>query len=213
CRADHPRVTHPFATRVPRRAFPFDLHVLSTPPAFVLSQNQTLQTKTTQPKSQANSNQNNLNPNKTHQTNWHQKNKQPCPLNEKKETQQNNKQKPPNTLLSSQTTHPPDRATTPRPKPRSVVRADEVTPPKWTSLWDAVALSGWTASRRLGLSYKRENSESNRLLGDVFGQSWTLVPIIQRAPRRRYSASLCEALATCHGGSRLTAEPSRHSRP
>src|ERR1044072_1185402 len=31
----------------PERAFPFDLHVLSTPPAFVLSQNQTLQTKTT----------------------------------------------------------------------------------------------------------------------------------------------------------------------
>jgi hypothetical protein len=28
------------------RAFPFDLHVLSTPPAFVLSQDQTLQTKT-----------------------------------------------------------------------------------------------------------------------------------------------------------------------
>src|SRR5215217_8355856 len=49
CRADHPRVTHPFATRVPRRAFPFDLHVLSTPPAFVLSQNQTLQTKPKRP--------------------------------------------------------------------------------------------------------------------------------------------------------------------
>ncbi len=30
----------------PERAFPFDLHVLSTPPAFVLSQDQTLQTKT-----------------------------------------------------------------------------------------------------------------------------------------------------------------------
>ena len=29
----------------PERAFPFDLHVLSTPPAFVLSQDQTLQTK------------------------------------------------------------------------------------------------------------------------------------------------------------------------
>ena len=29
------------------RAFPFDLHVLSTPPAFVLSQDQTLQTKHT----------------------------------------------------------------------------------------------------------------------------------------------------------------------
>src|SRR4051812_41278948 len=37
------RVTHPFAARVPRRAFPLDLHVLSTPPAFVLSQDQTLQ--------------------------------------------------------------------------------------------------------------------------------------------------------------------------
>ena len=47
CRADHPRVTHPFATRVPKQAwaFPFDLHVLSTPPAFILSQDQTLHKK------------------------------------------------------------------------------------------------------------------------------------------------------------------------
>jgi hypothetical protein len=30
-------------TRIPKDPFPFDLHVLSTPPAFVLSQNQTLQ--------------------------------------------------------------------------------------------------------------------------------------------------------------------------
>ena len=40
------RVTHPFATRplamLPLRRTPFDLHVLSTPPAFVLSQDQTL---------------------------------------------------------------------------------------------------------------------------------------------------------------------------
>src|SRR5262249_14119015 len=43
--ADCSRVTHPFAARVPRRAFPLDLHVLSTPPAFVLSQDQTLQQK------------------------------------------------------------------------------------------------------------------------------------------------------------------------
>ena len=34
----------------PEGAFPFDLHVLSTPPAFVLSQDQTLQTKTVQRK-------------------------------------------------------------------------------------------------------------------------------------------------------------------
>src|SRR4051812_46279288 len=41
--AGYSRVTHPFAARVPQRAFPLDLHVLSTPPAFVLSQDQTLQ--------------------------------------------------------------------------------------------------------------------------------------------------------------------------
>jgi hypothetical protein len=35
-----PRVTHPSATPVLLRAF--DLHVLSLPPAFVLSQDQTL---------------------------------------------------------------------------------------------------------------------------------------------------------------------------
>ena len=43
---DYPRVTHPFATQtfllLLIKKFAFDLHVLSTPPAFVLSQNQTL---------------------------------------------------------------------------------------------------------------------------------------------------------------------------
>ena len=45
------QVTHVILTRSPlnpppkKRAGPFDLHVLSTPPAFVLSQDQTLQTK------------------------------------------------------------------------------------------------------------------------------------------------------------------------
>ena len=44
-----PRVTHPSATKasmsppkLPQRLPPFDLHVLSTPPAFILSQDQTL---------------------------------------------------------------------------------------------------------------------------------------------------------------------------
>src|SRR3954470_12687051 len=41
------QVTHVLLTRSPlehpKRAFPHDLHVLSTPPAFVLSQDQTLQ--------------------------------------------------------------------------------------------------------------------------------------------------------------------------
>ena len=39
-RADYLRVTHPFATGV--LLLPFDLHVLGTPPAFILSQDQTL---------------------------------------------------------------------------------------------------------------------------------------------------------------------------
>ena len=42
-----PRVTHPSATRQQeKQAFlllPFDLHVLGLPPAFILSQDQTLQ--------------------------------------------------------------------------------------------------------------------------------------------------------------------------
>ena len=41
--ADYLRITHPFATK--HRSAPFDLHVLSTPPAFVLSQDQTLRLK------------------------------------------------------------------------------------------------------------------------------------------------------------------------
>jgi hypothetical protein len=72
--------------------------VLSTPPAFVLSQDQTLQTK----------------PKKAIQKNLiqarHQKlasKKHHTPKREKKGmAKNNNKQKPPNTLLSSQTTHP-----------------------------------------------------------------------------------------------------------
>ena len=38
--AGYSRVTHPFATRI--LLSPFDLHVLGMPPAFVLSQDQTL---------------------------------------------------------------------------------------------------------------------------------------------------------------------------
>ena len=39
----HPRVTHPFATLLMDcSTFAFDLHVLGTPPALILSQDQTL---------------------------------------------------------------------------------------------------------------------------------------------------------------------------
>ena len=40
---DSSRVTHPSATEPELPLVPFDLHVLGTPPAFVLSQDQTLQ--------------------------------------------------------------------------------------------------------------------------------------------------------------------------
>jgi hypothetical protein len=97
--------------------FPFDLHVLSTPPAFVLSQNQTLQTKTPHPQAGKNSNQNNLTPN--HQKPNLAPKKHHPPNGNQRMAKNNNKQKPPNTLLSSQTTHPLGRATSPRQKPRT----------------------------------------------------------------------------------------------
>ena len=42
--AGRSRITHPFATLTQEQApgIPFDLHVLSTPPAFILSQDRTL---------------------------------------------------------------------------------------------------------------------------------------------------------------------------
>ena len=47
------QITHVLRTRAPLysplRAFPFDLHVLGTPPAFVLSQDQTLQLRVFDP--------------------------------------------------------------------------------------------------------------------------------------------------------------------
>ena len=45
--AGRSRITHPFATLTTAQApwIPFDLHVLSTPPAFILSQNRTLHKK------------------------------------------------------------------------------------------------------------------------------------------------------------------------
>ena len=46
--AGRSRITHPFATLTTKQSLmwiPFDLHVLSTPPAFILSQNRTLHKK------------------------------------------------------------------------------------------------------------------------------------------------------------------------
>ena len=86
----------------PERALPFDLHVLSTPPAFVLSQDQTLQTKTKNACSEQSDQSNQYQTGKKQTT--------PKARGAKNVAKnKNNKQKPPNTLLSSQTTHPFNR--------------------------------------------------------------------------------------------------------
>jgi hypothetical protein len=80
----------------------------------------------------------------------------------------NNKQKPPNTLLSSQTTHPLGRATSPRQSRVLVVRTIR-NPPKWGFPLGAAALFGPGPCRSdESTSYVRENSESNGLIGRVF---------------------------------------------
>ncbi|MGB0876196.1 MAG: hypothetical protein ACPGXI_03955, partial [Mycobacterium sp.] len=67
----------------------------------------------THTRARKNPNQKNPKPTKNTKTGISQKTV--TPLNGKKRhNQKNNKQKPPNTLLSSQTTHPPGRATNPR---------------------------------------------------------------------------------------------------
>jgi len=81
----------------------------------------------------------------------------------------NNKQKPPNTLLSSQTTHPPGRANQPAAFGRwSVVRTVR-NPPKWDfPLGRRRAQRTSRVADDETTSYVRENSESNGLIGRVF---------------------------------------------
>ena len=140
------QVTHVLLTRSPLihpqqkpGASPFDLHVLSTPPAFVLSQDQTLQTKTNQtphnaafqsikPRKQENQAQPKPPPNKqqprpnknTTQPNQPSKNQanpatqcQPTTPNQNRSStmSQNNDINKHDTLSSSQTTHPPQETT------------------------------------------------------------------------------------------------------
>ena len=149
----------------PEGAFPFDLHVLSTPPAFVLSQDQTLQTKTpgTNP---AIFHQRKSDQSKTPKTGIK---KTPHPnTGSQSMAKNNNKQKPPNTLLSSQTTHPLGRATSPRQKPRTR-SADDQEPTEVGFPLGAAALFGLGPCRSdESTSYVRENLESNGLIGRVF---------------------------------------------
>ncbi|WP_209305839.1 hypothetical protein, partial [Mycobacterium sp. PS03-16] len=58
------------------------------------------------------------------------KKQQPTPKREKEAGQKNNKQKPPNTLLSSQTTHPPEPRVDPAAKSRVHVERTVRNPPR-----------------------------------------------------------------------------------
>ena len=96
-----------------RSWIPFDLHVLSTPPAFILSQDQTLQQKpktSVQARKQSSKNKHQQSKNKTFQNHQHQKNKkQKKPKHPTKQpgTPVNPTQtKQKNTLSRTQTTKP-----------------------------------------------------------------------------------------------------------
>ena len=123
------QVTHVLLTRSPLIQdqqkpvpSPFDLHVLSTPPAFVLSQDQTLQTKPTKPG--PNQPQTNSQPEPTVSTTVQKTRPGPTQPQKRarqtktkqtpKTTHNQNHAQPPgpwhkkhDTLSSSQTTHPP----------------------------------------------------------------------------------------------------------
>ena len=128
------QVTHVLLTRSPliqdpqkQAPSPFDLHVLSTPPAFVLSQDQTLQTKPTKPQptphnkhgtSQSNSQNSPENQTRPHPTPNHNSQKPGKPKQNKPQKPHTTNKSPPcaaprtkwhkkhDTLSSSQTTHP-----------------------------------------------------------------------------------------------------------
>ena len=93
---------------------PFDLHVLSTPPAFILSQDQTLQQKpktSVQARKQSSKNKHQQSKNKTFQNHQHQKNKKQKKTKTPTKTSRHpssipHKQNKKNTLSRTQTTKP-----------------------------------------------------------------------------------------------------------
>ncbi len=131
----------------------------------------------------------------------------------------NNKQKPPNTLLSSQTTHPPGRATSPRQLPRTR-SADGQEPTE-------VGLPSGTPSRSAGWPRR---DDFNKLREGKLGVKWPdraclsiqhlsraqecvdSDHIIQRARRRQYSACPDAAPASGRAGSPTAAAPTPRSR-
>ena len=122
----------------PERAFPFDLHVLSTPPAFVLSQDQTLQTKTPG-QTRQNSNQRNL----TKQTNH------TLTRGIRMRQKNNNKNKTTKHTIEFSNNTPSAAQQDPRPLAVGSLYGRRETHRSGGSLWDIVALDGQAASRRL----------------------------------------------------------------
>ena len=148
------QITHVLLTRSPlehpaSRAFPFDLHVLSTPPAFVLSQDQTLQTKTpgTNP---AESNQRNL----TNKTTPHPKHGA-----SRAWQKNNNKNKTTKHTIEFSNNTRPTAQQAPRPLAAHSLCGRRESHRSGTSLWNFVALYGLAVSRRLD-QVTREQSRS-----------------------------------------------------
>jgi hypothetical protein len=192
----------------PKGAFPFDLHVLSTPPAFVLSQDQTLQTKTPgQSPAEFESEQSDLT--KRHQKTGIKKTDHTLTRGAKMQPKKTTtKTKPPNTLLSSQTT-PSGRATSPRLIAAYSWCGRRETHRSGTSLWDIAALDGLGRVATTRSSYASANAESNSLLDAVF----ELRKINEHARPRRYSACPAARPASVHAGSRPVAVPTLRRRP
>jgi len=119
----------------------------------------------------------------------------------------NNKQKPPNTLLSSQTTHPADRPTSPRLGPRASSTDGQ-------GVHRGESPSGCHRAQRTGRvataspSYARDRRESNNVLGSMF----RLHRPIQRARPPQYSACRGAGPAIARTGSRLARAPSPRCR-
>ena len=125
----------------PKGAFPFDLHVLSTPPAFVLSQDQTLQTKTPHHQGRAEF------PIRKHPDKQNNKPHPNTGTSEHGQKQQQNKTTKHTIEFSNNT------RSAAQPDPRLLaaysLHGRRRIHRSGASLWDIVALDGLAASRRL----------------------------------------------------------------
>jgi hypothetical protein len=115
------------------------LHVLSTPPAFVLSQDQTLQTKTTQPKKPG---EFTIRENLTKQPDKSGQKNKPSPKREKENGQKQQQTKTTKHTIEFSNNTPARPRNQPAAKSRVLVVRTIRNPPKWGFPLGAAALFG-----------------------------------------------------------------------